>query len=375
MRSILRDHPASLLAVLLVALALRIVICFFGDLSQLTSDSLVYMQMAYDIVDGTPSSFFPNGFPLLIAGMASVLDDDSVVPALLAMNAVLSAGVVVLVYLIARPMLEYRYALLATALVALWPNQLHSVRQVMSEVPSAFFLTAGICLLLNRRPLSAGVLLFIAGTLRTTLAPVSIVVAAVCLAAPDRRKDAALLIAAFACGLAAEYALQATGIVRGSSNIGHNLLLAISGVKGLEVELAPPGFAAPRLLDSLSIYLRVAIDHPADFLAQRVFALYDLWGPWPGPGDVNAPRSLLTRLVIGFRFPLLLLALVGLWNRRTIVESWIIAAPVLVVTAIHTAFFSGQPRYTCPVEPLVMILASAGVAALVSRRTRIRVAA
>ena len=49
LRKLSGHHSGSLLVILLVALILRLVICFFSDLPQVTSDSLVYMQMAYDL--------------------------------------------------------------------------------------------------------------------------------------------------------------------------------------------------------------------------------------------------------------------------------------------------------------------------------------
>jgi hypothetical protein len=105
-----------MLAILLAAFALRVTMCFFSDLPQLTSDSLIYMRMAGEIMDGTPSSFFPNGFPLVIAGIAIVFGDDKVVPALMLMNTVMSTCVVAVLYLTAKPILEYKYAMLATLL-------------------------------------------------------------------------------------------------------------------------------------------------------------------------------------------------------------------------------------------------------------------
>ncbi len=216
----------------------------------------------------------------------------------------------------------------------------------MSEVPSAFFLTLGTYILLKRNPLPAGTLLFFAGMLRMVLAPVTVLVAMLCLLVRDRRKDALVLIAVFACGCTAEYALEVVGIVQGPSNIDLNLLLAITDMNAPDTQLSLNGFSDEEKAHPRSTYLNFAVAHTRDFIARRLSALYDLWGPWPGEGAMDSPRSILARLVIGLRFPLLLLALVGLWSRRNSLESWIIATPLLVVTMIHVAFYSGQPRYT-----------------------------
>jgi hypothetical protein len=372
LRAISFDRPRYLLVILSAAFALRILVGFFSDLPQVTTDSELYLRMADDIIEGNPWSFFPNGFPLIIAGLIIVFGDEHYMSALMLMNASMSTCIVWLVHQIAKPILEYRFALLATLLTALWPNQLYYVRQVMTEVPSTFFMILGIYLLLKRSPFSAGLLLCVAGLLRTSLAPVAILIAGMCLVVPDRRRGVPFLLAAFACGYAAEYALQASGVVQGSSNISLNLLLAIieRGVEG-------PGYLPGRLSEHemarpLATYLGFATARPWEFIEQRLLSLYELWGPWPGQGDENSLRPLARRLIISLRFPLLLMALAGLWNRRDSVVSWIIASPVLVVTAVHAAFYSAQTRFTYPAEPFAIILASAAVADLSARWAQTR---
>ena len=176
-----------------------------------------------------------------------------------------------------------------------------------------------------------------------------------------------MLMTVIACCWAADYALLATGFVQRSSNVNMNLLIAVNDLRTLTLDQALAGFSDEELAHPFSTYLDFAMAHPVEFAQQRLLALYDLWGPWPDRGDVNSPRSARVRLVIGLRFPLALLALAGLWRRRRQMTSWIIASPVVVVTAIHVVFFAGQPRFTLPVEPLVMILAAAGVADLVRK--------
>jgi hypothetical protein len=364
----IKSPHRSLLVILLVALVLRLFICFLSGFPQVTSDSLVYMRMAYDIIDGTPQSFFPNGFPLLIAAVATVMppDDDIVLPLML-INVVLSVGVVALVYGMARPILGERPAQLAAWLTALWPNQLYYVCQVMSDVPAAFFLTAGLFFVLRRQPLPAGLLLAVAGLLRESLVPVAPLIAAMLLLDRLRRREALLLMTVIACCWAANYALLATGFVQRSSNVNMNLLIAVNDLRTLTLDQALAGYSDEELAHPFSTYVGFAMAHPVEFAQQRLLALYDLWGPWPDRGDVNSPRSAVVRLVIGLRFAVALLALAGLWRRRRQITSWIIASPVVVVTAIHVVFFAGQTRFTLPVEPLVMILAAAGVADLVRK--------
>jgi len=160
---------------------------------------------------------------------------------------------------------------------------------------------------------------------------------------------------------ALEWILQARGVTAPPSTTDLNLLLAVTSMSTEGIPAAPPGLSPEQVAHPGATYFRFALEHPATFLLQRLASLYELWGPWPHAGDPNVPRSVVVRLVIGLRFPLLVLALAGLWMNRRRLEIWMVAAPLIGLTAVHVAFFSGSPRFTVPMEPAAIILAALAV--------------
>jgi hypothetical protein len=85
---------------------------------------------------------------------------------------------------------------------------------------------------------------------------------------------------------------------------------------------------------------------------QRLSALWETWGPYPQ----DAPRASWERLLIGLRFPLLLLAALGFARHRSQLEYQLLAVPIGVLTAVHFAFFSAA-RFSYVVMPLVISMA------------------
>jgi hypothetical protein len=362
-------HRTRLLVVVLAAFFLRFYVCFFSQLPQFSTDSHTYLRMAEQILRGSPISFFPNGFPLIIVGMKSFVGNDAyLISALMALNVLMSTCVVWLAFHIGNSAADAEVGLAAALLTTFWPNQVYYSRQILSEVPASFFLMLGLLLLLRQKALFAGIVLFAAAWVRTSLAPVVILLLAICLIAPKRRNEALPMMVGFGIGFAAEFILQTTGIVEASSNFNLNFLLAISNMSTNGIRSSLVGFSEHEKAHPIATYLSFAITHPLEFLLQRLSSIYELWGPWPHAGDPQSPRSMATRLIIGLRFPLVLLALVGVWARRQDASTWILASPILTVTAIHAAFYSAEPRYTHPVEPLAIVLASIGLTALIRHK-------
>lgn len=370
------DSPASkeqaatrmwLASLLLTAFAVRFYVCFLSGVPIHSTDTHVYIKMADAILQGTPISDFPNGYPLIIATSKLLVGDTHVLQLLLWLNVVMSTGVVLATFSIARSITtSRRVALVAAGLVALWPNQINYARQLTSEVPATFFLTLALASTLGSRSLLAGVFFSTTALLRNSLLLVG-PLEAVCLFIARRRVEGGFLVAGLVLVMAAEWLLIKFGVVRAASNFGMNLVIAIGSNSSDGIDYSARIFSAREKSEPVLTYLRFAVDHPGDFLWQRFSALWELWGPWPNPGDVGAPRSTMTRLLIGLRFPALLLAMVAVWFGRWRAEIWCLAAPVALVTAIHTVFFS-TPRFTCPVEPAILLLATIGVAKLMAPR-------
>ncbi len=351
---------AWLAGLLTAALAARVYVCFLAGLAVQSTDTFSYFEMADAIAKGAPMSYFPNGYPLIVAAVKVAVGDARLVPVLLLLHVLMSTAVVVASFAIARRLTTRRVALLATALVAFWPNQLNYTRQLITEVPSAFFLTLALAAALAARPLSSGLLFAAATVTRSSLFPAGPLVAA-CLFVGRRRLPAGLLVAGFVFGLALELVLVRLGVIQSASNFGSNLVIAVGSTSGQGVDYSARVFSDQEKAQPVLTYLTFAAHHPADFLWQRFSALWELWGPWPNAGDAGAPRSTATRLAIGLRFPALLLAIVAFWVGRRRLEIWCVAMPILAVTVVHTVFFS-TARFTFPAEPPLLVLAALGAA-------------
>lgn len=348
----------AILAILLAALALRLCVAFLSGLPHLGSDGETYIEMGDAILDGKPMSFFPNGYPILLAAVAYAMGEADPQPAWLLMNVLMSTAIVAFVYLMARRRLAPAVALAAAAVAAVWPTQVHYTAQFLSDIPATFVLAFGTYLALRRQAVAAGVMLGIATLVRDSLLPSVLLLAAIGMIDPERRRDMARLLLAVALVQAVEWMLEQRGVTAAPSTTGLNLLLAVTSMSTDGIPAAPPGLSPEQMAHPWATYFRFALDHPVTFALQRLASLYELWGPWPHAGDPAAPRGVLVRLAVGLRFPLLVLALAGLWIGRRDLESWIVAAPLIGLTAAHVAFFSASPRFTIPMEPAAIVLAA-----------------
>lgn len=344
-------------AILLGALGVRGLVAFASGLPWLTPDSHGYLAMADAILAGAPESHFPNGYPLLIAGVKLLAPTRAVPGVLIAINVVLSTAVVALVHRLARRLHpDPAPALLAAALLAVYPHQLVYLHYVLSEVPAEFLLVGGCLALVSGRPGWGGAALAAAAAFRSTLLPV-LPLALVLLAWRREPRRTWLRLGAGGAAVAAVYAaLLAAGVIAPARNLSTNLLLAIHDTSS-GFSFSAEGITPAQRADPWAAYLGFAAAHPGAFLLQRANALWELWGPYP----LDAPRAVWENLLIGLRFPLLLLALAGAWRERRRPEVLLTLLPVLVVTGVHVAFFS-VARFAYVVMPLVIALAAVAVA-------------
>jgi len=359
-----REHLLIAIGLFLLALVVRGFVCFGLPRPDLGVDTQSYFLMADGILAGQPIALFPNGYPLLIAAVKLVFDQ-SFLEVLIAINVLMSAAVVALVFLIASRMLSLRFATVAALLVVFWPNQINYVRHPLTEVPSSFFLTLGIYFLLkNDRVASfcSGLALFFAGMIRSTLSPVGYF-SAFYLFLVGRKRDAYHLLLGLVVGVFVSFLLTKADVIRPSNNMGENFLLSVHSGSVEGIVFSTKHFSDEQKADPVKYYLNFALINPASFAMQRMESLWELWGPWPNAGDAKNPRSSTVRLLLGLRFPVFLLAIYAVWHYRNNSNVMLCAIPIGVLTAVHAMFFSIS-RFTCTVEPLVLILAVLGGARL-----------
>jgi hypothetical protein len=365
-----RAEWGPVLAVLALAGILR---CYFGLLAcveHIKPDTPSYLRMADAILAGAPLSDFPNGLPLLLAGLKLLAGSEHLVTAMVLVNVAMSTATVLLAVLIFRRVFGGQDAIFAALILAVWPNQLNYVPQVLSEVPCAMFLVAGLWAFVSGRMTAAAALVCAAGLVRSTVMPAAPLL--FMLLIWDRRWHCSGRFAlGFGAVLAANLAAQAAGIIAPPSNLTINLLVSIGSTSTGGIDFDLGRFSAEERLHPLATHLRFALEHPAGYAVQRLSALWEMWGPWPNSGAPFSERGLAARAMIGLRFPLICLAAIALWHYRRRWQVLALGAPVLVLTAIHTAFFANA-RFSHPVEPLLAVLAVAGARLLVAQAVNMR---
>jgi hypothetical protein len=349
-------YAGLFLLVIVVAISIRTYISFFSGRPWFTTDTFSYFQMADAILAGHPYSHFPNGYPILVATIKLIFKSEMVPTVLIVLNVVLSTLVVGMVIDMARKMTGGRWlACLAGLGVALYPNQINYVRQLLTEVPATFLLTLSVFLLLKRKYFGSGLILYLAVLFRSSLLPVLPTLFICSLLHPiiRRIKVHFSYLGGFGISLALSSALLVAGIAKPSSNLGSDLLISIKSYSQ-NVNYSVEGFNAEERQHPLRTYIKFALNSPAKYIKQRILSLEELWG-WPSAGD--PPRSLAARILIAVRLPLLILAILGFYRRAKDFDAWVLFVPIVAITLVHVAMFS-TPRFTYVVEPFLVILAT-----------------
>lgn len=374
-----RDHPwvrhplFALVVVVGLAAVLRVGIALLSGPTWFPIDTRIYLDQGRQIAEGTPYAYLPNGFPLVIAALWLLAGQAGVLDAILVVNVIASVVAVGLTYGIGREVAGPYAGALAALTVALYPNQLHFVRLIMSEVTATVLLVAAVFLILRRHALASGVALALATLVRTTLLPATpaLLVVLLVFRRGTRKAGAFTLGAALVAGLHA--ALLFTNTIAPAENFDYNVLLSISATSSEGMGFSKPAFQArfseEEQARPFATYFRFAAEHPGAFVRQRLSALWELWGPWPSPGDPEHPRRFPIRLLLGLRFLLIVPAVWAFARHIREERAWIVATPILVITVAHTVSFA-TPRFTYVVEPLAIVLASWLAADFWDRRRR-----
>lgn len=364
-----------LVIIILIALIARIWISFYSGLPIFNTDTYNYFKMANGILTGTPISYFPNGYPLIVSIMKIMVGDAMLPFSLIVLNIVLSTLVVLMTFFVARKVLNTRLSLLATVVVGLWPSQLNYVRQLLTEVPSTFFLILGIFILTRKSDvlsILSGLMFFFTGLIRSTFSPFGFL-AVIYLFVIGQSRKSLFLFLGILIGLMFSTILYQKEIILPSSNLGPNLLISINNYSTHNINWSLDAFSEKDKAAPLAKYSNFALENPSIFLQQRFSSLWELWGPWPASGDVETPRSTVARLLIGVRFPLLMLVIAAIWMRPKDPFLILFTIPIVLITLVHMAFFS-TPRFIYPIEPLLIILAIVGARELWGRWGRERYA-
>ena len=389
-------HRRTLLAVLALALLLRVAFIFFLEPGRIYfRDTVKYSAAAESLLAG-------NGFgdtyarqPLYPVFLAAILAlfPGALVAAQLA-DAVLGALVVFLTYHLGRRIWNARVGLGAAALVAVHPYLVVLSAFLYAELLFIALLLTCLWLILHvgdgRRAFLAGVVG--GGAVLAKASGIALLIAGLLWLAccgPARRSRRAAWAALFAAG---GFLALAPWVARNYLHF-HDLSL-IESRKEIHVAYAPES----------SFPLRVQVEHRRTVsngagaglqqhgrrslsVGHVVQQLGRFWALWPerlatARRDVrekaaqkdarvvleNHPAEKTARfhlLLAAFLLPYYALALAGLWRSRERLRESSLLLLVILAFTVGRALFMAKLRYRLPVEPAVALYAAAGLAWLV----------
>jgi len=142
-RLLFRRQQTCLVLIVLLALVLRLAWSFYADVDPRyvwRFDMSIYDYQTEQLADGNgyidywdkPSAHWPPGYPMTLAPLYFLFDDNPVAARML--NVVLGSATVVLLYLLGSRLFDRRVGLTAALLLALFPNQVFFASLTMTEI-------------------------------------------------------------------------------------------------------------------------------------------------------------------------------------------------------------------------------------------------
>jgi hypothetical protein len=344
-------------AILLLALLVRVWLCFFTHLPHLYKDSYEYINQGDTLLAGGYINYFPNGYPAILA-LLRLIGGGKMIGLLLLVNIGMSVLAVWFVYDIALRIFRHTpVALIAAFLAAFFPTQLNYVRWVSTEVPTEFFLLGAFYFYYREKKWMSGLFFGLATIVRTDEAPVFVLLIIV-EALWQKKFNWRLLAGSFLPILAVGF--YCYGKTGNFSIAGHgkvNILYSVTASGGYvdwyfqdkHPEIGTTGQAVKMYLDHMKT-------EPGEFMKQKLANLWELWGFYPSSSDGN--RGWVSRLSIGLGNAFMLFfGIYAWWKNRRIFAVFIVMIPFIVATPLHTLLLA-LPRYTYPVEPFMLLLAA-----------------
>lgn len=415
-----RASPASPIAiggVALIAAALTIVFALLvaPAWEPALDDQVQYQALAHGLADrgeytrataGEPFIAEPlraPGYPLFLAALCRTAGCDHWRIAIA--QAALSAGTVVLVVALARRVVSDRRALLAGALVGLYPTFAYFAALALSETLATFLLLASTVLLLRTsdrptvgRGLAAGLAFGALAATRWLFLPfIAVAVAALALARRAGPRPLAALVLGWALVLAPTVAYSEATLGRAlPAGFGTQLWLGYFQARdpvtldAVELDAVERGrgriaafvaetdrLAQPRgfiaLDDALRADALALIAHaPGPWVARAAQRSLELWlGDRPYPHAATAEPSLVLQAGLATVQLLLLVAgLAGAVARARRRDPFGVAAALVVVVlwALSVPLWT-EARFSLPVKPL-LVIGAISVLASMSRGAR-----
>lgn len=345
----------KLYKILIAAALIRIIAIYSSYIEWFTVDSHNYILQAESIINGNPISSFPNGYPILISILLLIASKSLLPYLLLSINLIAQ---LVTLYFINRISIHLNLSDLqrnaVLILFALYPSQNLLTSMLLTESISTFLLTASVYFFLIHRYKLGTLLAVILMYTRTSFLPL-VPLIIICKIFQKEYKLAAKISLQFSLLVILVFSFDLLGITSYPTNQNYNLLIAInSPSSNINHDLS--AFSSEEKANPKMTYFLFALNEPFLFLKQRLIAFYELWGPYPF--EIN---NKIIKLIFGFRFILFVSFIISLFYLRKDIlprlKDFIIftSFPVLIITFIHTVYFSSF-RFIAPLEPILLIL-------------------
>ncbi|MCL6524178.1 MAG: glycosyltransferase family 39 protein [Thermoflavifilum sp.] len=327
----------------------------------------MYYQQANAILNGSYINYAPNGYPFIISIVVKLLGKNSLVTILLWFNIIVGTISIYYVYNISRKLIKDDWsALIAAAIMCVYPNQLNYTRWLLTEVPSTFFILAAYNYYVENKKWLSGIFFGISSVMRPTLFPIWIAII-IFDGITKKRFPVKILIGGAIITLSVSaYSYVKTGEFAIAGNSKINIIYSIYTFGGHIAWDAPekhPEIKTSR--DAKKEYINKAIEHPVYFIEQRLASLWQLWGPFPS--TLDGSRRLISRIIIGLENVFLIITgiygFIAYSNKKEII---ILTLPVIIITGIHTMMLSIS-RYTVPMEPFLIIFSGYAIKKIINR--------
>lgn len=313
------------------------------------------------LLEGQYPVMFPNGYPLIISIFIFFTGSIPVSGVILILlNIILSVTIIYLVYRISFIIFkEEKIALLAALIISLYPNQINYVRYILSDVACTFFLVLSLYLLSSSKYRLSAFTVGIASIIRTTFLPLGILFSIFLFRNKENKNGFKyLLFTLIPIFILLAYGFALSGKITLGVNVFYNFTLTANHFEGEYIDAG----------NSINDYFKYIVSEPSKFVKDRLFSLWDLWGPLASVTKWEK-ASLHYRIIAGLRFPLLIFAIIGFLKIPLNKEIFFISAAVLILTCIHFFYFSNS-RYSLTVEPFLAILAAKGTMEIYYRMFR-----
>ena len=339
--------------ILFLGLLARVYVAFFSGLGWYGHDTQIYLNMAKGILNGNPISFFPNGLPLLLAGIMLVAEGNAQV-ILVVLNIVMQIFVVLMLdKILIRNNIDEKVRLLVALIITFYPHIVSNVRIIYTETSSLFLIVLSILLYTWQKYPASGFIGYLSYTFRPSL---FLVLPFIIIYDFFRKKKSPALntTIGFITGLLLFTSLEWSGVIAPSGNQYYNILVAVSGY-GYNLDFELRNFTETEIKQPVKTYFNFIVNHPVEYAKQRILSLWCLWGPVVQPKNSGVVGMILH----GLRFPVFILAVFAFLFRKKMEYNknfiLLMSFPILSVTLIHFFTFSSQ-RHQFTAEPFAIVL-------------------